>query len=78
MIATLRFNLDNPWEVKEHRRCLRSFDVLSALDEIGQELRRITKHEELTDDAREHHARLASFFHTVLAERNINFDELWS
>jgi hypothetical protein len=53
MIATLRFDLSDPDDAREHRYALAGRDALIALEAIEQHIRGRLKHGEPTDARRE-------------------------
>jgi hypothetical protein len=51
MQATLRFNLDDPDDAREHRYALAGRDALIALESIQQAIRGRLKYAEIGDEA---------------------------
>ena len=51
MKATLRFDLDDPDDAREHRFCLAGRDALIALESIQQAIRGRLKYAEIGDEA---------------------------
>ena len=50
MRATLRFNLDDPEDAREHRCALAGRDALIALERIDQHCRSVDKYTEISNE----------------------------
>ena len=50
--ATLRFDLADPDDEREHRYALAGKDALLALHEVAEEIRSRLKHGDISDDTR--------------------------
>lgn len=72
MIATLRFNLEDVDQRREHLLCVKSNDLAMALWDISSQLRTWDKHgcDDFTPE------KVRQFFYDTMNEHNIDLDEL--
>ena len=70
MKATLEFNL--PDDKNEWENAMRADAMFCALWDVQQELRRLWKYEELTEEQFKMVERIRDSFHDILQRNNIN------
>lgn len=73
MKATIEFNL--PEEDAEFYCATKGTEMLNALWEIQQELRKIWKYEELSDGQYEMIERIRESFNSILQDNDINLNK---
>lgn len=73
MKATLEFNL--PEDDAEFYCATKGTDMLNALWEIQQELRKLWKYEELNQDEWNMVEKIRDSFHDILQRNDINLDK---
>ena len=82
MEATLKFNLEDQEDIKNHLRCIKSLDMTSALFEIQinlkKKLTRALDAEEATDAEYTLLEKVFNHIDRELEDRGVNIDELTS
>lgn len=73
MKATLEFNL--PEDKHEWENAIRADAMFASLWDVQQELRRLWKYEELSEEQFEMVERIRDSFHSILEENNINLNK---
>lgn len=73
MKATLEFNL--PEDDAEFYCATKGTAMLNALWEIQQELRKLWKYEELTDEQFKMVERIRDSFHAILQDNDVNLNK---
>lgn len=73
MKARLTFNL--PDEQHDFDVAIQGSKMYSALWDISQELRRLWKYEELSEEQFEMVERIRDSFHSILQEHNVNLNK---
>ena len=77
MRAILEFDLDKEEDVVRHKTCVQAAELVYALWDIDQYLRKETKYNEsLTEGAYEALGKARDEFCNILNKRGINLDEL--
>jgi len=78
--AILEFDLNEPDDREEHKRMLKSLDIMLVLWDIDNYLRSQLKYNEdgLTDQQYEVLEKARSEFYDILNKRGVSFDELLS
>ena len=80
MKATLKFNLENPEDIANHLRAIKSLDLVIAIYDILQLRKKLERrfenidntNNDVFDGIQEYSAEIAK----ILEERNIDIDEL--
>lgn len=73
MKAILEFNL--PEDKHEWENAVQADDMFACLFDVQQELRRVWKYEELTEEQFEMVERIRDSFHSILQDHNINLNK---
>ena len=80
MKATLKFDLDNPDDVTNHLRAVKSLDLAIAIDSILSVRKKLERRFENTDntnnDVFDGIQEFSNEISKILEERNINIEEL--
>lgn len=77
MRAILEFDLDKEEDVVRHKTCVQAAELVYALWDIDQYLRKETKYNEsLTEEAYDALDKAREQLYSILNSKNINLDEL--
>jgi hypothetical protein len=78
MKAILEFDLNEPDDMIEHKRCIKAIDVCLAIWDMDQYLRTKTKYEsnDMTEEEYNAYESMRDKLREILEERSISFDEL--
>jgi len=76
--ATLTFDLTDPYDIIEHKRCVKAIDVCLAIWDMDQYLRTKTKYESesMPSEVYDAYDTMREKLREILEERSISFDEL--
>jgi hypothetical protein len=77
-IATLTFDLTDPDDLIEHKRCIKAIDVCLVIWDMDQYLRTRIKYESdtMTNEECGAYETMRDKLREILEERSISFDEL--
>jgi hypothetical protein len=74
MKVTLEFNLEDHEQRKEHMRAIKSINVYCALSDFAEQLRKIRKYGENSEDVQMMIEELERTFYDILNDRNIDLE----
>jgi hypothetical protein len=76
--ATLTFDLTDPDDLIEHKRCIKAIDVCLAIWDMDQYLRTKTKYESegMSSEVYDAYDTMREKLREILEDRSISFDEL--
>jgi|LakMenE18May11ns_1017448.scaffolds.fasta_scaffold9957960_17 hypothetical protein len=76
-IALLKFDLNDPEDEIQHKRAIKSLDMMLCFWDISQYLRQIVKYEDNSKISGDDMAdKIKEKFHEILDEHGISIDEL--